>query len=105
MGECCLGRADKTISEPAGDRFRYLAPNGRGMGEMRIERVCQPDFAAAQFGKVAVGKRRIREIAEQPKIDIGPQCFDGVESQRWPVGQWRCPIPERLGGLAVAAPD
>ena len=51
------------------------------MGKMGIERVCQPNLSIAQLGTVAVGKHRIDQMTEQPKIDIGPQRFDTIECQ------------------------
>jgi hypothetical protein len=73
------------------------------MGEMSIERVRQPNLAVAQLGKVAVGKDRIDQIAEQPKIDIGPQRLDTVESQRWPV--WYINMKQSDAGIDASSSE
>ena len=71
------------------------------MGEMGIERVCQPNLAVAQLGKVAVGKDRIGQMTEQPKIDIGPQGFDTIESQRGPV--WYINMKQSDAGIDASS--
>ena len=67
------------------------------MGKVCIEGMRQPDFAIAQLAKVAVGKNRIDQITEQPKIHIGAQRFDAVESQRRPV--WHIDMKQPDAGI------
>ena len=71
MRERCPGRAQKVFFEPVRDRLGYLAPQCRGMGEMGVERVRQPDLAVAQLREVAIGEHGPGQIASKPVIDVG----------------------------------